>query len=247
MKFSIPILLSLLTPIAFGRPTVKDEEGDPLPQTSRVTAFVVDENGQPSVECWEFNNMVNDMKIRRKDGSVGTARSMNIAAGRELDGLDILTWPSLSPIWPDPSAYSLDNEVGANWLDLSNTFNLFNIQGGLINFKFSVFAAGNAEEWPDHVFSLENGDDWFYFEDQYTGSDQQLRVDSAPPPIQVSSISGTETEVLRLRFPKRPAYKVLHKGGCSFTGISTPAESSLEKSSRVHNGLTKQQYGRTGL
>jgi hypothetical protein len=117
----------------------------------------------------------------------------------------------------------------------------------LINFKFSIFAAGNADEWPDHVFSLENGDDWFYFEDQYTGTSQQLRVDSAPPPIQVSSISGTETEVLRLRFPKRPAYKVLHKGGCSFTGISTPSESSLGQSSRVHNRLTKQQYGNTGL
>lgn len=66
--------------------------------------------------------MINDMKIRRKDGSVGTARSMKIATARELDGLDILTWPSLSPIWPDPSAYSLDDSVEADWLDLSNTF-----------------------------------------------------------------------------------------------------------------------------
>lgn len=117
----------------------------------------------------------------------------------------------------------------------------------MVNFKFSVFAAGTADPMPDHVFSLENGDDWFYFEDKYTGTSQQLRVDSAPPPIQVSSISGTETEVLRMRFPKRPAYKVLHKGGCSFTGISTPPDSSLRQSSRVHNRLTKQQYGRTGL
>lgn len=247
MKFSIPILLPLLTSVAFGKPTVKDEEGDPLPQTSRVTAFVVDGNGQPSVECWEFDNMVNDMKIRRKDGSAATARSMNIATGRELEGVDILTWPSYAPIWPDPGAYIHDDEVEADWLDLSNTFNLFTIQGGLINFKFSVFAAGNADELPDHVFSLENGDDWFYFEDQYTGTSQQLRVDSAPPPIQVSSISGTETEVLRLRFPKRPAYKVLHKGGCSFTGIRTPSESSLGQSSRVHNRLMKQQYDHASL
>jgi hypothetical protein len=87
-----------------------------------VTAFVVDENGQPSVECWEFVNMISDMKIPRKDGSVGTARSMKIAAAGELDGLDILTWPSYSPIWPDPHAYSLDDEVEADWLDLSNTF-----------------------------------------------------------------------------------------------------------------------------
>jgi bacteriocin leader peptide (microcyclamide/patellamide family) len=32
----------------------------------------------------------------------------------------------------------------------------------------AVFAS--ADEWPDHVFSLENGDDWFYFEDNYTGA-----------------------------------------------------------------------------
>lgn len=66
--------------------------------------------------------MINDMNIRRKDGSTGTARSMKIAAGRELDGLDILTWPSYSPIWPDPRTSSLDDEVKADWLDLSNTF-----------------------------------------------------------------------------------------------------------------------------
>ena len=86
-----------------------------------MTAFVVDDNGNPSVECWEFNNMVDDMKIRRKDGSVGTARSMEIAAARELEGLDILTWPPYSPIWPDPGEYSLDGEVRADWLDLSNS------------------------------------------------------------------------------------------------------------------------------
>ena len=66
--------------------------------------------------------MINDMKIRRKDGSTGTARSMEIATGKELDGLDILTWPPYSPIWPDPTAGRLDDKVEANWLDLSNTF-----------------------------------------------------------------------------------------------------------------------------
>ena len=126
-------------------------------------------------------------------------------------------------------------------------YSLFSIQSGLIHFEFSGFAAENADPLPDHVFSLENGDDWFYFEDEYTGTSQQLRVDSASPPIIISSISGVETEVLRLRFPQRPTHKVLHKGGCSFTGIHTSSGSSLGQSSRVHNRLTKQQYGHTGL
>lgn len=56
-----------------------------------MTAFVVDKDGNPSVECWELNNLVDNTDITRKDGSMGTARSMKIASGGELDGLDILT------------------------------------------------------------------------------------------------------------------------------------------------------------
>lgn len=245
MKFSIPVLVSLLTSVATGRLTIKDE-GDPLPQTSQVTAFVVDDNGQPSVECWEVTTMINNMKIRRKDGSVGTARSMKIAAASDVEGFDILTWSPYAPIWP-PSIYSLDDEVKTDWLDLSNTFNLFTVQSGLISFESSIFAAENAD-WPSHYFfDNQNGDDWFYFEDNYTDTEEQLRVDSAPFPLRVSSVSGVDTEVLRLRFAERPAYKVLHKGGCSFTGISTPSESRLGQSSRKHNRLTKQQNVHTGL
>ncbi len=132
------------------------------------------------------------------------------------------------------------------WRTDKHISSLFSVQGGLVDFTVTSFAARNVDETPHYTFSLENGDDWFYFEDSYTGTDQQLRVDSAPPPLQISSVSGTEAEVLRLRFTQRPAYKVLHKGACAFTGISTPSESSLGKSARVHNRLTKQ-YGKTGL
>jgi len=76
---------------------------------------VVSEDGTPSVECWEFTNMVNEMQVQQRGGSKGTAHSMSLATARELDGVDILTWPSYAPLWPPPP-----DVVQAEWLDLSS-------------------------------------------------------------------------------------------------------------------------------
>ncbi|KAK4996698.1 hypothetical protein LTR66_003754 [Elasticomyces elasticus] len=156
--------------------------------------------------------MVDDKQIQRADGSKATAYALPLAASRELDGLDILTWPSYSPIWPDP--------------DQTARTHLFSIQGGLVKFEVNSRLASHPEEWPDHVFSLENGDNWFYFEDQYTGSSLARSAYAKPSPFAISTISGSETEVLRLKFINRPKHEVLHKGACHFTGVKTPAESS---------------------
>lgn len=93
-----------------------------------------------------------------------------------------------------------------------------------------------------HIFSLENGDDWFYFEDNYSGSSLARSANAAPFPFTISTISSSETEVLRLKFNDRPKYNVVHKGACSFTGIKTPAGSSSHgaSTSRVHSPLTVQ-------
>lgn len=91
--------------------------GDPLPQTSRITAFVVDHDGNPSVECWEITNIVDDLQVQRKDGSTATSRAMSLAKAGELDGLDILTWPAASPIWPIPG-----HDVAQTNFDLAASF-----------------------------------------------------------------------------------------------------------------------------
>jgi len=239
MKITASFVASLLASVAVARPRTMDE-GDPLPQKSRVTAFVVSDNGTPSVECWEITNMVETDQIQRADGSKATSHVLPLARGRELEGLDILTWPSYSPIWP-PDANSLHTE----WFDLANHFNLFSVQGGLINLVAALGASSNGAAADDselHIFSLENGDDWFYFEDSYTGSDLARSASAPPYPFTISTISSTETEVLRLKFNAPPTHKVLHKGGCSFTGIRTPAESSSSgtRTSREHSPLTVQ-------
>lgn len=62
--------------------------------------------------------MVDSMRTqRRSGGSEATAHSMSLASSRELEGVDILTWPSYSPIWPPP-ADSLHSE----YFEMSQTF-----------------------------------------------------------------------------------------------------------------------------
>ncbi|KAJ9654775.1 hypothetical protein H2198_006214 [Neophaeococcomyces mojaviensis] len=183
--------------------------------------------------------MVKDQKIQRLDGSVGTARVVPLADS-ELDGLDILTWPAYSPIWP-----VLDNkeseDVHSEWFDLSAFNNLFSIQGGLINFNLNFrFSSTNVDEQEQWIFDLENGDDWFYFEDNYSQSSLAKSVDAPAPPFTISTISGTETEVIRLRFKTQPQHKVLHKGACSFSGIRVPEQGSRMPISRVRNSLVHQ-------
>jgi len=240
MKITASLVASLLASVAVARPSRAMDEGDPLPQSSRITAFVVDDKGNPSVECWEITTIADTQQIQRTDGSKGTAHALILARSGDFEGIDILTWPSLSPIWPPDT-----NAVHAEWFDMANTFNLFSVQGGLINFNVNFRLGSTSDDDDDdttHIFSLENGDDWFYFEDTYTGSSVSRSKNAAPYPFTIGTISATETELLRLRYNAQPKHKVLHKGACSFTGIKTPAEDSSyeEKTSSAHSPLTVQ-------
>lgn len=243
MKITISAVFSLLASTAVARPRATGE-AETVPEKSRVTAFVISDDGTPSVECWEITNMIDEQQARRTDGSMGTARAMSLAGSRELEGVDILTWPSYSPIWP-----IADDDVRTGSFDLGASNNLFSIQGGLIVLNRNPSVNRKDDDDDDtsqYVFSLENGDDWFYFEDDYSGSSLAQNVDAAPPPFVISTISGGETEAIRLRFSNQPKHKVLHKGACSFTGISTPSPSSQRKSSHNKNPLV-QQYGNSAL
>ena len=63
--------------------------------------------------------MVDNNQIQRADGSKATAYALSLASS-ELDGLDILTWPAYSPIWPTPG-----DTVRSEWFDLANHFRYF--------------------------------------------------------------------------------------------------------------------------
>jgi hypothetical protein len=57
---------------------------------------------------------------------------------------------------------------------------------------------------------MENGDDWFYFEDDSTSPAAETTANQA---FRISTISGSETEMMRLRYKSQPKHTVLHKGG----------------------------------
>jgi hypothetical protein len=87
---------------------------------------------------------------------------------------------------------------------------------------------------------LENGDDWFYFEDDSTSSAVSAKTNAAPYPFHISTISGSETEMMRLIYNAQPKHTVLHKGACSFTGIETSDSKGSSQMTDGHSGLTVQ-------
>jgi hypothetical protein len=226
----------------------------------------VNEKGEPSVECWDLNAISESMQMERPDGSKRVSHALSLAHRGELEGVDILTWPSVGSVWPGPP-FGEDSVHSKNF-DLRDTFkyvnprsypygkqsvsakyshfrSLFNVQGGLIQFSFYAGRFGAAsvdeDEVETHIFNMENGDDWFYFEDSTYDSDSlSSKRSDEPYPFQVSTISATETELLRLRYNAQPKHTVIHKGACSFTGIETSAKQGSSQFTRGHSGLTVQ-------
>jgi hypothetical protein len=61
-----------------------------------------------------------------------------------------------------------------------------------------------------------NGDDWFYFEDETTSSD--LRAEMVDQ-LKISTISGSDTTLVDIRYKETPHHVKLHDGACRFAGL----------------------------
>ena len=86
---------------------------------------------------------------------------------------------------------------------------------------------------PDHyTFTPMNGDNWFYFRDDYSGSALAQSANAPPCPFEIKTISATDNQVMFFNFTKVPNHKVLHSGACSFSGVETPTDSQA----RHHRG-----------
>jgi hypothetical protein len=82
----------------------------------------VNEKGEPSVECWDLAAISESTQMERADGSKGVSHALSLSRRNELEGVDILTWPSSAPIWPPAS----DDWVRSENFDLGNTFKYVN-------------------------------------------------------------------------------------------------------------------------
>lgn len=231
MQLTNAILSSLLATLAAARPKATSEADEPLPQKSRITAFLINEEGEPSVECWEIGSIADSAQVQRADGSRTTAHSLSLASSARFEGVDILTWPSFASVWPPPA----DTVRSKAALDIAFGFNLFNLQSGLLSLQLHTSATAHAknsdedDEVEQHIFAANTGDDWFYFEDSTSYSDLS-HATGKQAPLHIGTVSGSETEMLRLRYNTRPSHKVLHKGACSFTGIKIDTDAAAARS-----------------
>ena len=72
----------------------------PVAQQNRFTAFVNTADGL-RVQCWGMGT--------EQSGSKGASRVMSLATAGQLEGLDILTWPSYSNLYPPASDVDVSN------------------------------------------------------------------------------------------------------------------------------------------
>jgi hypothetical protein len=106
-------------------------------------------------------------------------------------------------------------------------FSSFTLKGGLIYIeKISIFGGKAADQSEQYFFSGENGDDWFYLEDQTSSENTQCAKKTDSTPFTMSSVSSTETTLIRFKYKKRPEHTVLHKGRCNFAGLKPVDQTS---------------------
>jgi len=189
------------------------------------------------VECWEISDLLPDQTLRQRSLKGPTIMRM---ANDDLQGVDLLTWPEPTPLWPPPRG-----SVHSQGFDLSSSKNLFSINSGLINFKVNSRSSSTYDDDDDdgqYIFSAENGDNWFYFEDQTSYDDDSRRFSTQQcakaktdgPPLTISTRSATDTTLTQFKYKGTPQHKVLHSGRCEFTGLVTES-SNFNGGRRLRN------------
>jgi len=234
MKVQIFSLIPVLASCALTRQRARPLDDGPVPQQSHVTAFVVTDDGV-KVECWSVGNLLpdNPSGYSRKHGGRHGGRhgrkgpSVLPMDNSELKGVDILTWPEPMPFWPPPKG---SRSQGAG-VDLSG--NLYTVQDGSIAIKVNMpmkSAKDNMDDDDHYIFSGENGDNWFYFEDQ-TASDMQQCANSKPDqaPLMGMTRSADRTTLIQFKYNEAPKHKMLHPGRCMFTGLVTDGDDNKDR------------------
>jgi len=224
MKVQTLSLLPVLASGALARPRTRPLDLGPITQQSHVTAFIVTDEGV-KVECWSVGNLLpaSTSGYSRKHGRKGP--SVLPMFNDELDGVDLLTWPEPEPWWPPPKG-ARSQAAGE---DLSG--NLYTVQNGLIDINVLTPISATAKDDDDetYIFSAENGDNWFYFEDNTGLDDDSLQCAHSKadtPPLTASTRSADGTTLIQFKYNEAPTHEVLHPGRCRFTGLVNVGDSS---------------------
>jgi hypothetical protein len=122
----------------------------------------------------------------------------------------------------------------------------YTITNGLISISYppiGVDGAESSKEKTEIIFSAENGDSWFYFEDiSSTASARKHGAKNVDSPVTIETRSATETTLIRFEHPKTPEHTVLHQGKCNFAGLRPASEAgTLNDPDRADIGLRVQE------
>ena len=119
------------------------------------------------------------------------------------------------------------------WITNSPLRSLFTVKNGMVVVRAGAPSSKSVME-SDYVFifGIENGDDWFNFEDSRSdssGSNRGQHAKGDPPQFTMSTASSTETTLIRFKYKTTPEHKVLHPGPCNFAGLKPESEGATDK------------------
>lgn len=106
-----------------------------------------------------------------------------------------------------------------------------------------INAADDDDDDGQYIFSAENGDNWFYFEDSTWNDDYDVKTcaDSKgpgskrahsrgdEPPLTASTRSADGTTLIQFKYDSTPTHEVLHPGRCRFTGLVNVGDDSSRR------------------
>jgi len=219
-NFTIFTSLSLLSS-AVARPDRYRAQGDvdsPVPQNSRVTAFV-NTDKELKVECWAIGDFLPENVA--KDGVRATT----------LGNVEI----TLFSFAPSATIFSFGTSAVANHpIDFRSRPNLFTVKEGLVFVEAKTDSDGDKGDNPyqRYVFAGQNGDDWFYIEDRTSEKAENCEKTDLAHRLSVIAVSGSDTNLINFAYQKTPRHKVLHPGRCNFAGLTPSGDSQRESDSR---------------
>ncbi|KAH7123567.1 hypothetical protein B0J11DRAFT_506638 [Dendryphion nanum] len=161
-----------------GRSKSLTHQRDETPSSrNKITAFIREEDGSASVECWQLNGHISSRRTERPDGSYGVAYSEELA---QVDSVKVEWFLPGFPL-PIPPYAIIAHQSGTDEYQLVESADTatYIVQDGAVAVRWLFFPpiSGNSmedSEVKNFYFDSQNGDDWFLFQDKRKGDARWL-------------------------------------------------------------------------
>lgn len=100
------------------------------------------------------------------------------------------------------------------------------VKGGVVSIEMVPPFADSVTSSEGYIYDGTNGDDWFCIK-ATAARNQSANPDEHP--IMVSSMSSSDTTLIRFKYDQTPEHKVLHEGWCNFAGLKPVVENTEDE------------------